>query len=180
MPNSKLPPSIKSEPRSSGHPHSHLWLLNRLLKKVNQLIHNALRRIDRSDHEHIRVHRTQVKIAPKAANPLRKKDTLCSAVAFPKWMQHIDCVIKVRYLLRQLTMGQALTAEASQALETHIGTRFDFYSRNKSSSLLGDIGGAYLSGPVIEITEQELMDAFVVIKVKDVGSRLLIQQTGFS
>ncbi len=120
MLSSKLPPSIKSEPGLSGHPHPHLWPLHRLLKKVDQLIYNALRRIDRSDHERIRVHRTQVKIVPKAANPLRKKDTLCSAVAFPKWMQHIDCVIKVRYLLRQLTVGQALTAEASQALETCI------------------------------------------------------------
>lgn len=87
MLSSKLPPSMKSKPSSSGHPHSHLWPLNRLLKKVNQLIHNALRRIDRSDHERIRVYRTQVKIVPKTANPLRKKDTLCSAVAFPKWMQ---------------------------------------------------------------------------------------------
>ena len=82
MLSSKLPPSMKSKPSSSGHPHSHLWPLNRLLKKVNQLIHNALRRIDRSDHERIRVYRTQVKIVPKTANPLRKKDTLYSAVAF--------------------------------------------------------------------------------------------------
>ena len=180
MLSSKLPPSMKSKPSSSGHPHSHLWPLNRLLKKVNQLIHNALRRIDRSDHERIRVYRTQVKIVPKTANPLRKKDTLYSAVAFPKWMQHIDGVIKVRYLLRQPTMGQALTAETSQALETRIGTRFDFCSRNKSGSLLGDIDSAYLSSPVIEITEQELVDAFVVVKVKAADNRLLIQQTGFS
>ena len=73
MLNSKLPPSIKSKPRSSGHPHSHLWPLNRLLKKVNQLIHNALCRIDRGDHERILVHKTQVKIVPKTANPLNKK-----------------------------------------------------------------------------------------------------------
>lgn len=77
MLNSKLPPSIKSKPRSSGHPHSHLWPLNRLLKKVNQLIHNALRRINRGDHERIRVYRTQVKIVPKTANPLNKK-TRCA------------------------------------------------------------------------------------------------------
>ena len=94
MLSSKLPPSMKSKLRSSGHPHSHLWSLNRLLKKVNQLIHNALRRIDRGDHERIRVYRTQIKIVSKAANPLCKKDTLYSAVAFPKWMQHIDCISK--------------------------------------------------------------------------------------
>ena len=73
MLSSKLPPSIKSEPRSSGHPHSHLRLLNRLLKKVNQLIHNALRRIDRGDHERIWIYTTPVKIVSKATNPLRKK-----------------------------------------------------------------------------------------------------------
>ena len=175
-----LPPSIESELRLSGHPYSRLRLLNRLLKEINQLIHNTLRRIDRGDHERIWIYTPPVKIVSKAADPLRKKDTLCSAVAFPKWMQHIDGVIKVRYLLRQPTMGQALTAETSQALETRIGTRFDFCSRNKSGSLLGDIDSAYLSSPVIEITEQELVDAFVVVKVKAADNRLLIQQTGFS
>ena len=129
MPSGTLPPSIESELRLSGHPHSRLRLLNRLLKEIDQLIHNTLRRIDRGDHEGIWIYTAPVKIVSKAANPLRKKDTLYSAVAFPKWMQHIDGVIKVRYLLRQPTMGQALTAETSQALETRIGTRFDFCSR---------------------------------------------------
>ena len=78
MLSSKLPLSMKSGSGSSGHPHPHLWPLNRLLKKVNQLIHNALHRIDRGDHEHIRVHRTQVKIVPKTANPLNKK--MCCAL----------------------------------------------------------------------------------------------------
>ena len=77
MLSSKPPLSIKSEPGSSGHPHPHLWPLNRLLKKVDQLIHNALRRINRGDHERIRVYRTQVKIVPKTANPLNKK-TRCA------------------------------------------------------------------------------------------------------
>ena len=39
----------------------------------------------------------------------------------------------------------------------------DFRSGNKSRSFLGEVDGAYLSSPVIEITEQELMDAFVVV-----------------
>lgn len=119
MLSSKSPPSITSKPRSSVHPHSHLRPLNRLLKKVNQLIHNTLRRIDRGNHERIWIHRAQVKIAPKAANPLCKKDPLCSAVAFPEWMQHIDRVVKVRYLFRQLTMGQSLAAEIMKHASAH-------------------------------------------------------------
>ncbi len=90
---SDLLPSIMSD-----HAHAHLWLLDRLLKEIDQLVHNTLRRIDRGDHERIRIYRTQVKIVSKAADPLSKEDTLCSAVAFPEWMQHIDRVIKVRCL----------------------------------------------------------------------------------
>ena len=117
MLSSKSPPSITSKPRSSVHPHSHLRPLNRLLKKVNQLIHNTLRRIDRGNHERIWIHRAQVKIVPKAANPLCKKDPLCSAVAFPEWMQHIDRVVKVRYLFRQLTMGQSPLLKSAKRLK---------------------------------------------------------------
>ena len=177
MLSSKSPPSITSKPRSSVHPHSHLRPLNRLLKKVNQLIHNTLRRIDRGNHERIWIHRAQVKIAPKAANPLCKKDPLCSAVAFPEWMQHIDRVVKVRYLFRQLTMGQSLAAEISQALEARISARFDLHGGNKSGSFLRNVDRAYLPSPVIKIAEQESVDAFVVLKVKATRKRLLIQQT---
>ena len=46
-------------------------------QKLNRLIHNALCRIDRGDHERIRVHKTQVKIVPKTANPLNEK-TCCA------------------------------------------------------------------------------------------------------
>ena len=180
MLSSKLPPSMKSKPSSSGHPHSHLWPLNRLLKKVNQLIHDALRRIDRGNHKCVRLHRTPVKIVPKAANPLSKKDTLRSTVAFPEWVQHINCVVKVRNLLCQFAMRQALATELSQAFEARNRTRFDFRSGNKSRPFLGEADGAYLSSPVIEITEQKMMDAFVVVKVKTAGNRLLVQQAGFS
>ncbi len=69
---SDLLPSIKS-----GHAHAHLWLLDRLLKEIDQLVHNTLRRIDRGDHERIRIHRTQVKIISKVADPLSKK-TRCA------------------------------------------------------------------------------------------------------
>ena len=151
MPSGTLPPSIESELRLSGRPHSRLRLLNRLFKEINQLIHNTLRHIDRGNYERIWIYAAPVKIVSKAANLLRKIDTLRSAVAFPKWMRHIDCVIKVRNLLRQLTMGQALTAETGQTLETRIGTRFDLCGRNKSGSLLGDIDCAYLSSPAMTV-----------------------------
>lgn len=72
-------------------------------------------------------------------------------------------------------MRQALAAELSQVFEARFRTRFDFRSVNKSGSFLGEVDGAYLSGSVVEITEQE-----VVNKVKAPGNRPLIQQAGFS
>ncbi len=53
MPSGTLPPSIESELRLSGRPHSRLRLLNRLFKEINQLIHNTLRHIDRGNYERI-------------------------------------------------------------------------------------------------------------------------------
>lgn len=116
--------------------HLWMWNLNRFLKEINQLIHNALCCVDRGDHKRIRVGLCQVKLVTEMPDPLHEKNPLGASVSLTKRVQHINRMIKVCYFFRQLAVRQSGRIKPAQPLKASFCTGCNLAGRNKCRPLL--------------------------------------------